>query len=207
MTEDKGVVPVNRLLASVSDKNGLLRLMDFFDNRGVEIISTGGTAKMLRDAKLTVKDVSDLTGFPECLDGRLKTLHPMVHGGLLYRRSDPDHVLTAEELGIKPIDLLVVNLYPFEATIAKVGTTWETAVENIDIGGPAMIRAAAKNHPDVAVVTSPDQYDDVVREVSVHGGTTLRFRRKLMQAAFLNCALYDLAIAVYVLGQNEKKYG
>ncbi|MBP9756984.1 MAG: hypothetical protein KBD06_00100 [Candidatus Pacebacteria bacterium] len=204
MQPSEHVVPVNRVLVSVSDKSDLLPFMDFFANRGVDIWSTGGTATMLRDGKIQVTDVADVTRFPECFDGRLKTLHPLVHGGLLYRRDNRDDVARARELGIRPIDLLVGNLYPFEKTVAKPGTTWDTAVENIDIGGPAMIRAAAKNHDYVAVVTSPEQYKEIIAQIVMNGGTTLAFRRKLMHAAYNMCAHYDMAIAAYIRSQNGK---
>ena len=144
------LTPIRRALISVSDKTGLIELGKSLSDRGVELLSTGGSAKALRDAGLTVVDVADVTGFPEMMDGRVKTLHPKVHGGLLALRSNPEHVAAMEEHGIGGIDLLVVNLYPFEATVAA-GGDYETCIENIDIGGPAMIRAASKNHDDVAM--------------------------------------------------------
>src|SRR3954449_8426407 len=147
-----------RALLSVSDKTGLVDFARDLASRGFELVSTGGTARMLQAANLTVLAVSELTGFPEMLDGRVKTLHPLVHGGILHVRDNPEHVAAVQAHGIVPIDLVVVNLYPFEATVAKPGSTHEEIIENIDIGGPSMVRSAAKNYHDVAVVTSPDQY-------------------------------------------------
>src|SRR6187551_1700467 len=154
------LVTIRRALLSVSDKTGLVEFARALAARKVELLSTGGTARALRDAGLAVTDVSAYTGFPEIMDGRVKTLHPKVHGGLLGRRGTDDKVMA--ELGITPIDLLVLNLYPFEATVAKPGCTLEQAIENIDIGGPAMLRSAAKNWSDVGVLTSPDQYADAL---------------------------------------------
>ena len=150
--------PLRRALISVSDKTGILDFARGLAAMGVEILSTGGTAKHLADNGVKVKEVSEHTGFPEMLDGRVKTLHPKVHGGLLARRDTPEHMAALQAHGIDTIDLLIVNLYPFEATVAKPGCTLADAIENIDIGGPAMVRAAAKNHADVAVLTSPSQY-------------------------------------------------
>ncbi len=162
---------IRRALISVSDKTGLVDFAKALAARGVEILSTGGTAKALKDAGLTVKDVAEHTGFPEMMDGRLKTLHPKVHGGLLAVRDDPAHTAAANAHGIAPIDLLVVNLYPFEATVAK-GAPFADCIENIDIGGPAMIRAAAKNHAGVTVVVDPDDYAKVLDAMQRHGGAT-----------------------------------
>src|SRR6056297_1538689 len=162
MTTD--LAPVRRALLSVSDKTGLVELGQALADRGVELLSTGGSAKALRDAGLPVRDVSEVTGFPEMMDGRVKTLHPGVHGGLLALRDDPTHVAAMERHGIGPIDLLVVNLYPFEETVAK-GGDYAACVENIDIGGPAMIRAAAKNHDFVSVVVDVEDYGDVLAEL------------------------------------------
>src|SRR5439155_20881332 len=165
-------------------------LVDFsraLAGRGVELISTGGTRKTLADAGLAVRDVSELTGFPEMMDGRVKTLHPAVHGGLLAIRTNPEHAAALAAHGIAPIDLLVVNLYPFEATVAQ-GADFDTAIENIDIGGPAMIRAAAKNHADVAVVVEPADYALVLDELARHQGTTLKLRQKLAAKAYARTA-------------------
>ena len=160
---------IGRALISVSDKTGLIDFARALAGHGIELISTGGTAKAIADAGLTVRDVSDLTGFPEMMDGRVKTLHPKVHGGLLAIRDDAKHAAAMTDHGIAPIDLLVVNLYPFEATVAK-GAAYDDCIENIDIGGPAMIRAAAKNHNDVAVVVDADDYARVLDELKAHGG-------------------------------------
>src|SRR6266852_4485405 len=186
---------ITRALLSVSDKSGLVELARALAAHGVELVSTGGTRKALADAGLKVLDVSELTGFPEMMDGRLKTLHPKVHGGLLAVRDDKDHAAAMQAHGIRPIDLLVVNLYPFEATVAK-GADFDTCVENIDIGGPAMIRAAAKNHADVAVVVDPADYPGLLAELGAHtGATTLALRQKLAAKAYARTAVYDAAIA------------
>lgn len=195
--------PIRRALLSVSDKTGLIDLGKALSERGVELLSTGGSAKALRDAGLTVKDVSEITGFPEMMDGRVKTLHPMVHGGLLALRDNADHQKAMEEHGIGPIDLLVVNLYPFEATVAK-GADYDTCIENIDIGGPAMIRAAAKNHGDVTVVVDVADYDKLLGDMDQHGGATCRkFRRKLAQIAYARTAAYDAAVSTWLAGALE----
>ena len=162
---------ITRALLSVSDKSGLIEFARALAGHGIELVSTGGTAKAIADAGLKVRDVSELTGFPEMMDGRVKTLHPKVHGGLLAIRDDAKHAASMKEHGIAPIDLLVVNLYPFEATVAK-GAAFDDCIENIDIGGPAMIRAAAKNHNDVAVVVDADDYARVLDELKAHGGAT-----------------------------------
>src|SRR5262245_57066928 len=186
---------VTRALLSVSDKTGLVDFARALAGHGVELVSTGGTAKALADAGLKVRDVSDLTGFPEMMDGRVKTLHPKVHGGLLAIRHNAEHTAAAQKHGIAPIDLLVVNLYPFEATVAK-GAPFDDCVENIDIGGPAMIRAAAKNHGDVAVVVDAADYEAVLGELKVNGGATaLALRRKLAAKAYARTAAYDAAIS------------
>ena len=161
---------IARALISVSDKTGVVEFAGALSKRGVEILSTGGTAVALRKAGIPVIDVAEYTGSPEILDGRLKTLHPKVHGGLLGRRSDPKHVSEMKANGIGPIDMVVVNLYPFEATVAKPGCTFEEAIENIDIGGPTMIRSAAKNHRYVAVVVRPESYDAVLAELEEGDG-------------------------------------
>ncbi|MDB5600954.1 MAG: purH [Xanthobacteraceae bacterium] len=186
---------VSRALLSVSDKSGLIEFARALVGFGVELISTGGTSQALKDAGLKVRDVSEVTGFPEMMDGRVKTLHPKVHGGLLAIRHNPEHVEAMRQHGIHGIDLLVVNLYPFEATIAR-GASFEDCVENIDIGGPAMIRAAAKNHDDVAVLVEPSDYVDVLDELTQHSGmTTSTLRRKLAAKAYARTGAYDAAIS------------
>ncbi|MEL7304131.1 MAG: bifunctional phosphoribosylaminoimidazolecarboxamide formyltransferase/IMP cyclohydrolase, partial [Pseudomonadota bacterium] len=187
-------VKIRRALLSVSNKAGLVDFAEQLANRGVEIVSTGGTARQLKDAGLKVRDVSDVTGFPEMMDGRVKTLHPVVHGGLLAVRTDDDHMAAADEHGIGMIDLLVVNLYPFEAT-ALHGADTQTCIENIDIGGPAMIRAAAKNHASVTVCVQPADYDEIIADIDEHGGTSAELRRTLAAKAFARTAAYDAAIA------------
>src|SRR6185295_608725 len=186
---------ITRALLSVSDKAGLIpfaRQLALFD---VELVSTGGTAKALSEAGLTVIDVAALTGSPEMMDGRVKTLHPKVHGGLLAIRGNKEHLAAMQEHHIKPIDLLVVNLYPFEATVAK-GASFDDCIENIDIGGPAMIRAAAKNHMDVAVVVDPSDYEKVLGEMAGHSGmVSLELRKKLAAKAYARTAAYDSAIS------------
>ncbi len=192
------IVPVRRALLSVSDKTGLIELGRRLAAKGVELLSTGGTARALREAGIAVIDVSDVTGFPEIMDGRVKTLHPKVHGGLLGRRGTDDAVMV--ELGIAPIDLLVLNMYPFESTVAKAGCTLEQAIENIDIGGPAMLRSAAKNWNDVGVLTSPAQYADALAEIETHGGLSRHTRFKLAVTAFNDVSGYDGAISDYLSG-------
>jgi len=190
--------PIQRALLSVSDKTGLIALGTALAARGVELLSTGGTAKALRDVGLAVRDVAEVTGFPEMMDGRVKTLHPMVHGGLLALRDHPDHRAAMQTHGIGAIDLLVVNLYPFEETVAK-GADWEDCIENIDIGGPAMIRAAAKNHAHVAVVVDVQDYDAVLAQMDANnGGTTPDFRRTLAQRAYARTAAYDAAVSTWM---------
>ena len=192
---------VTRVLLSVSDKTGLVTFAQALAAQGIELVSTGGTAKALASEGLSVIDVAALTGFPEMMDGRLKTLHPKVHGGLLANRSEPGHVLSMQAHGIRPIDLLVVNLYPFEDTVAR-DAEYAECVENIDIGGPAMIRGAAKNHADVAVVIDPADYDEVLAELKQHGGaTTLALRQKLAAKAYARTAAYDAAIANWFAAQ------
>jgi len=191
------LLPVRRALLSVSDKTGLVDLARALAARNVELLSTGGTAKAIREAGLPVKDVSDVTGFPEMMDGRVKTLHPMVHGGLLGRAGTDDAVMA--EHGIAPIDLLVLNLYPFESVTARADCTLADAVENIDIGGPAMLRSAAKNFARVAVATSPDQYDALLAELAANDGQLSAARRfELSVAAFNRVAQYDAAISNYL---------
>jgi phosphoribosylaminoimidazolecarboxamide formyltransferase / IMP cyclohydrolase len=186
---------IRRALLSVSDKTGLVALARALQEMGVELISTGGTAAALRTEGLPVKDVAELTGFPEMLDGRVKTLHPNVHGGLLFVRGSAEHERQAAAHGIAPIDLLVVNLYPFEATVAK-GSRFEECIENIDIGGPALIRAAAKNHAGVTVVVEPPDYERILQEMRANSGaTTLNSRKKLAAKAYARTAAYDAAIS------------
>jgi len=195
---------ISRALLSVSDKTGLLDFAKGLAAQGVMLISTGGTAKTLRDAGLAVADVSEITNFPEMMDGRVKTLHPNVHGGLLALRDKPDHAASMTEHGIVGIDLLVCNLYPFEATVAR-GADFETTIENIDIGGPAMTRSAAKNHPFVTVVVDVEDYQAVLDEMAANnGGTTLALRRTLAQRAFARTAAYDAAVSNWFAGQLEQ---
>jgi phosphoribosylaminoimidazolecarboxamide formyltransferase/IMP cyclohydrolase len=189
-------------LLSVSDKSGLVELASSLAARGVSLISTGGTAKALKEAGLAVTDIAELTGFPEMMDGRLKTLHPKVHGGLLAVRENPEHEAAMLAHGIAPIDLLVVNLYPFEQTLQR-GAPFEDCVENIDIGGPAMIRAAAKNHTDVAVVVDPADYPQITAELAARSGaTTLALRRRLAAKAYARTASYDAAISNWLLQET-----
>jgi phosphoribosylaminoimidazolecarboxamide formyltransferase/IMP cyclohydrolase len=200
MSDD--LVPVRRALISVSDKTGLAEFAAALVGEfKVELISTGGSARFLRDAGLKVTDVSEITGVAEMMDGRVKTLHPKIHGGLLALRDDPQHVKAMKANGIEPIDLLCVNLYPFQETVAKPGATVEEAIENIDIGGPAMIRSAAKNYRFVLVVTSPQRYDKVLGDLQKHGGSSCGAHRlKQAQHAFAQTADYDAAIAEYLQG-------
>lgn len=196
---------VKRALISVSDKTGVADFAKSLHERGVEILSTGGTAKALRDAGVPVIDVSDYTGSPEILDGRLKTLHPKIHGGLLGRRGDRKHVEEMEANDIGQIDLVAVNLYPFEATIAKPNCTFEDAIENIDIGGPTMIRAAAKNHEDVASVVDPADYGTIIEEMDANGGAvTAGTKLRLAKKVFATTARYDVAIISHLSGMDEK---
>lgn len=188
-------VKITRALLSVSDKSGLAELGAALARHGVELVSTGGTAKALREAGLEVRDVSDLTGFPEMMDGRVKTLHPMVHGGLLAVRDDREHQQAMVDHGIAPIDLVVVNLYPFAATVAK-GAERDEVIENIDIGGPSMVRSAAKNHAYVAIATDPADYATIIEELDTNAGaTTLALRRRLAAKAFAATAAYDATIS------------
>jgi phosphoribosylaminoimidazolecarboxamide formyltransferase/IMP cyclohydrolase len=194
------LVPIKRALLSVSDKTGLADFAKALHEKfGVELISTGGTAKFLREQGLPVTDVSQVTGFPEMMDGRVKTLHPMIHGGILALRDNPEHVAAMQQHNIKPIDLVCINLYPFEQTIAKAGATFAEAIENIDIGGPSMIRSAAKNHRFVLVVTSPERYDKVIGDLREHAGSCCgKHRLKQAQRAFAHTAEYDSIIANYL---------
>ncbi len=194
---------VTRALLSVSDKTGLIEFARALAGHGIDLVSTGGTARAIAEAGLKVKDVSELTGFPEMMDGRVKTLHPKVHGGLLAIRDNAEHAQSMKDHGIAPIDLLVVNLYPFEATVNK-GASEEDCIENIDIGGPAMIRAAAKNHDDVAVVVEPADYQAVLDELTAHGGaTTLALRKRLAAKAYARTAAYDAAISNWFADRLE----
>ena len=193
---------IKRALISLSDKSGAVDFAKSLADLGVDIISTGGTAKALRDAGLKVTDVSDVTGFPEMMDGRVKTLHPKMHGAFLALRDNPEHVAAMNEHGIEPIDMVVVNLYPFEETIAKNGVSLEEAVENIDIGGPAMIRSASKNWRDVAIVTDPALYHGLIEEMSSNDGSlSLETRQRLAVLAYTRTASYDLAISSYLAKQ------
>ncbi|MFM2289431.1 MAG: phosphoribosylaminoimidazolecarboxamide formyltransferase [Pseudomonadota bacterium] len=187
---------IARALLSVSDKQGLAELARELHQRGIELLSTGGSAQVLRNAGIPVKEVSKHTGFPEIMDGRVKTLHPKIHGGLLGRRGTDDEVMAKHR--IKPIDLLVVNLYPFAATIARPDCTWAEAIENIDIGGPAMLRAAAKNHQDVTVVVDPADYAQVLGEIDATGSTSIDTRSRLAAKAFAHTAAYDTMVADYL---------
>jgi phosphoribosylaminoimidazolecarboxamide formyltransferase/IMP cyclohydrolase len=189
---------IQRALLSVSDKAGLVPLAQTLSNAGIELVSTGGTAKALREANLPVIDLSNYTGFPEMLDGRVKTLHPKVHGGLLYIRGNEHHESAVRSHGIQPIDLVVVNLYPFEQTVARKGVTLEEAIENIDIGGPSMLRSAAKNHESVTVVVDPADYEVVAEQIKKSGETTLELRRKLAAKVFARTSAYDTAIAQHL---------
>ena len=193
---------VSRALLSVSDKTGLIDFAKALAAQGIELLSTGGTAKALTDAGLTVRDVADITGFPEMMDGRVKTLHPKIHGGLLSIRGNPEHEAAMLAHDIRPIDLLVVNLYPFEATLAK-GALYEECVENIDIGGPAMVRSAAKNWKDVGIVTDASQYADVIAELKAHGKLSDKLRFALSVAAFNRISQYDGAISNYLSSFKE----
>jgi phosphoribosylaminoimidazolecarboxamide formyltransferase/IMP cyclohydrolase len=196
--------PIRRALLSVSDNTGLVELAKTLAGFGVEVISTGGTRKTLAKAGLAVRDIAEVTGFPEILDGRVKTLHPRIHGGILAVRANSQHTATLEAQGIRPIDLVVCNLYPFEATVARPSSSHEEIVENIDVGGPSMVRAAAKNYADVAVLTEPAQYPPVVEELRAHGGAlTLPTRERLAAAAFERTAAYDLAISSYFAGRGK----
>jgi len=193
--------PIRRALISVSDKLGLGEFALALEKAGVEIFSTGGTSKFLEAAGVKVRDVADYTGFPEMLDGRVKTLHPKLHGGILARHNRPDDMQALADHGILTFELVVVNLYPFEATIAKPDCTFDEAVEQIDIGGPSLIRGAAKNHPFITVATDPSQYGEILEQVTAQGHTTLELRRKLAQAAIARTGQYDQIIAQYLAEQ------
>jgi phosphoribosylaminoimidazolecarboxamide formyltransferase/IMP cyclohydrolase len=199
MTDNR---PIRRALISVSDKTALLRFARALVEHGAELLSTGGSAQALREAGLAVTDVAAHTGFPEILDGRVKTLVPQIHGGILARRDDAGHMAQLAAHGIAPIDLVCVNLYPFEATVRR-GAGFDDCLEHIDIGGPALIRAAAKNHASVAVATETDHYDAILAELSARGGTTLGLRRRLAADAFASTAAYDAAIAAWFAAQTS----
>ncbi len=196
MSDNDGRIQIKRALVSVYDKTGLVELGEALADAGVEIVSTGGSYKALADAGIAVTEVSDLTGFPECLDGRVKTLHPKVHAGILADRRLDSHVAQLADLGVQPFDLVVSNLYPFAATVAS-GASEDEVIEQIDIGGPSMVRAAAKNHPSVAIVTSPAQYDQL-KAALANGGFTLDERKKLAAAAFVHTATYDTHVASWM---------
>jgi phosphoribosylaminoimidazolecarboxamide formyltransferase / IMP cyclohydrolase len=190
---------ISRALISVSDKTGIAKFARTLEQQGVDIISTGGTAELLRKEKIPVREISSFTAFPEVLEGRVKTLHPRVHGGLLYKRGNPKHEAEAKECGFEPIDMVVVNLYPFERTIQKPDVTLAEAIENIDIGGPSMIRSGAKNYESVTVVIDPADYDDVLENMRENGGeTTLKLREHLAIKAFIKTSDYDRAIGNYL---------
>jgi phosphoribosylaminoimidazolecarboxamide formyltransferase/IMP cyclohydrolase len=206
MTEQntEGLRTIRRALLSVSDKTGLVEFARALREFGVELISTGGTARTLREAGVEVRDVADVTGFPEMMDGRVKTLHPRIHGGLLALRDNAEHVASMQEHGIEPIDMVVINLYPFEQTVAREGVEPKEAVEQIDIGGPSMIRSAAKNFSDVAVVVSPEFYERLTLEMTRNGGAlSLATRAELARQAFRRTATYDLAIHAYLEQQGQ----
>jgi phosphoribosylaminoimidazolecarboxamide formyltransferase/IMP cyclohydrolase len=190
---------IERAIISVTDKSGVVDFAKSLSKFGVEILSTGGTAKALREGGVLVKDISEYTGFPEMMDGRVKTLHPKVHGGLLGMRDNPEHVKMMKEHGIRNIDLVVVNLYQFEKTVAKANVTLEDAIENIDIGGPAMLRSSAKNYRDVTVITDPADYALVLNEMKELGGSTfLKTRFRLAKKVFELTSIYDTAITKYL---------
>ena len=189
---------IKRALLSVSDKTGIIELAKFLNENGVEIISTGGTMKAIKDAGIPVTYVSDVTGFPEIMDGRVKTLNPKIHGAILAVRSNPEHVKAMEEHNIKPIDLVVVNLYPFKETISKPGVTEAEAIENIDIGGPAMVRASAKNFKDVVIVTYPSRYAGLMEQLKNTGDVDQHTRKELAMEAFSHTHEYDGMIANYL---------
>lgn len=189
---------IKRALLSVSDKTGIIELAKFLNENGVEIISTGGTMKAIKDAGIPVTYVSDVTGFPEIMDGRVKTLNPKIHGAILAVRSNPEHVKAMKEHNIKPIDLVVVNLYPFKETISKPNVTEEEAIENIDIGGPAMVRASAKNFKDVVIVTYPSRYEGLMKMLKETGDVDFHTRKELAMEAFTHTHEYDGMISAYL---------
>ncbi len=196
---------IARALLSVSDKKGIVELAAFLHKKGIEIISTGGTMKAIKAAGIPVTYVSDVTGTPEMMDGRVKTLNPKIHGGILAIRSNPQHMQDMKDNGIRPIDLVVCNLYPFEQTIAKPGVTEAEAIENIDIGGPAMVRASAKNFHDVVIITNPDRYEGLMKLLDEQGDIDLHTRKMLAQEAFAHTAAYDTAISAYLKKQLDSE--
>lgn len=199
---------IRRAIISVSNKNGIVRLAEALNSMGIEILSTGGTAKTLRDAGIPAKEVSEYTGFPEMLDGRVKTLHPRIHGGLLSRRDNKKDMEEIKKQGIDTIDMVVVNLYPFEETISKPGVTLAEAIENIDIGGPAMLRSASKNFQDVTVIVDPSDYEKIVGEMKdLDGDLSYRTKLELARKVFRHTSRYDTMIADYltkVTGENRQ---
>lgn len=196
---------IKRAIISVSNKKDLLEFAKALNSMGIEILSTGGTAKTLRDAGISVKDVSEYTGFPEMLDGRLKTLHPRIHGGLLSRRSNPKDMEELKKYEIDTIEMVVVNLYPFEETISKPGVSFAEAIENIDIGGPAMLRSASKNFQDVAVIVDPSDYEKVLKEMkSLNGDLSYATRLELAKKVFRHTSGYDAIIADYLTKVTEE---
>jgi len=196
---------IKRALISVSNKSGVVEFAGELSKLGIEILSTGGTAKALREGGVDVIDVSQVTGFPEMMDGRVKTLHPAVHGGLLALRENPDHVSQIEAQGIQPIDLVAVNLYPFAETIAKPGVTEKDAIENIDIGGPSMVRSASKNFSSVTIVVHPEDYSRVIAEIKERGNTSAETRRLLAVKAFAHTSEYDAMIHNYLWGERRQQ--
>ena len=189
---------IKRALLSVSDKTGIVEFAGDLAQLDVEILSTGGTASLLRENNIPVRDVSNYTGFPEIMDGRVKTLHPKIYGAILGLRSNPEHMAAMDEHDIEPIDLVAVNLYPFEKTVAKPDCSFEDAVENIDIGGPCMVRASAKNHRDVVIIVNPSQYSEVLEEIQSNGDVSEEHRRKLAIEAYRLTSHYDSSIAEYL---------
>lgn len=192
------IIPIKQAILSVYDKTGVVKLAQALTSKGCHLLSTGGTGRALTEAGIGYQEVSDYTGSPEMLGGRVKTLHPKIHGGLLFKREDEAQVIEADQHGVKPIDLVAVNLYPFESTIAKPDVTLDDATENIDIGGPTMIRAAAKNFQSVTVITSPRYYAMVIAELNEHGGIRYETRMKLAEKAFQQTSKYDAAISAYL---------
>ena len=204
---DSTAIPIRRALISVSDKTGIEEFASVLASHNIEILSTGGTAKLLKDSGIPVKDVSEETGFPEIMGGRVKTLHPKIHGGILGKRGDTEHVKAMNDHDIGPIDLVVINLYPFVQTMQS-GADFDACIENIDIGGPAMIRAAAKNHQDVAIVTDPRDYDLVLENLKLNnGGVSYKIRKRLAATAFSLTATYDSNIASWMVGQMGDDFG
>jgi len=198
---------IARALISVSNKKGIAEFAKVLQAMGIEILSTGGTAKTLRDSGITVKDVSEHTGFPEMLDGRVKTLHPKIHGGLLSRRDNPKDMEEIRKHGIDTIDMVVVNLYPFKETISRLGVSFAEAIENIDIGGPAMLRSASKNFQDVAVIVDPSDYENIINEMqNMNGDLSYRTRLRLAKKVFRHTSRYDAIIADYLTEVTEKNY-